>query len=51
MRGTGTIFFVVLLPCLLLCSLPPSLNAGQLEKGNPADQGHCQEGTSSEKEL
>ena len=26
-------FFVVLLPCSLLCSLPPSLNAGQLEKG------------------
>ena len=39
-----------LLPCSLLCSLPPSLHVGQLEKGNPTDQGHCQQGTSSEKE-
>ena len=39
-----------LLPCSLLCSLPPSPHVGQLEKGNPTDQGHCQQGTSSEKE-
>ena len=38
----------VLLPCSVLCSLPPSLHAGQLEKGDPTDQGHCQQGTSSE---
>ena len=37
-------FLVVLLPC----SHPPSPHAGQLEKGDPTDQGHCQKGTSSE---
>ena len=44
-------FLVVLLPCSLLCSLPPAPHAGQLEKGDPTDQGHCQQDTSSEKEL
>ena len=44
-------FFVVLLPCSLLCSLPPSTHVGQLEKVDPTDQAHCQQGTSSEKEL
>ena len=38
-------------PCSLLCSLHPSPHAGQLEKGDPTDQGHGQQGTSSEKEL
>ena len=42
---------VVLLACSLLCSLPPSPHAGQLEKGDPTDQGHFQQGTNSEKEL
>ena len=35
-------------PCVLVvllpCSLPPSPDAGQLEKGDPTDQGHCQTG-------
>ena len=44
-------FLVVLVPCSLLCSLPPSPHAGQLENRDHADQGHCEQGTSSEKEL
>ena len=31
--------------------LPPSPHAGQLEKGDPTDQSHCQQGTRSENEL
>ena len=34
-RGTGPIFFVVFLPCSLLCSFPPSPHTEQLEKGDP----------------
>ena len=41
-------FLVVLLPCSLLCSLP-SPHEGKLEKGDPTDQGHYQQSTSSEK--
>ena len=33
-----------------LFSLPQPLHVGQLEKGDPVYQGHCQWGTSSEKE-
>ena len=36
---------------LVLCSLPPSPHVGLLEKGDPTDQGDCQQGTSSEKQL
>ena len=39
-------YLVVLLPC----SLPPSPHVKQLEKGDPTNQGHCQQGTSSKKE-
>ena len=49
LRGTGPVFWVVLLLCSLLCSLALSPHAGQLEKADPTDQGHCQQGTSSEK--
>ena len=36
-------FFFVFFPALtLLFSLPPSIHAGQLEKGDPMDQGHYQ---------
>ena len=41
-------FLVALLPCSLLCSLP-SPHEGKLEKGDPTDQGHYQQSTSSEK--
>ena len=37
-------FLVVLLPCSLLCSLPPSTHVGQLEKGDPTDHRYCQQG-------
>ena len=46
-RGTGPGFLVVLLPCSLLCSFP-SPHEGKLEKGDPTDQGHYQQSTSSE---
>lgn len=42
-RGTGPVFGVVVLPCSLLCSLAVSPHAGQLEKADPTDQGHCQQ--------
>ena len=38
---------VVLLLSTLLCSLPQPSHAGQLEKGDPVYQGHCQWGASS----
>ena len=44
-------FLVALLPCSLLCSLLcslPSPHEGKLEKGDPTDQGHYQQSTSSE---
>ena len=46
------LFIFVFFPALtLLFSLPPSIHAGQLEKGDPMDQGHYQRGTSSEEDL
>ena len=46
-RGTGLVFC----SCFCLVYFPPSQHAGQVEKGDPMDQGHCQQGTSSKKEL
>ena len=43
-------FLVMLLPCSLLCLLPPS-HVGQFDKGDHTDQEHCQQGASSEKKV
>ena len=42
-------FLVVLMPSKLLCPLPQPLRVGQLEKGDPVNQGHCQWGTNNKK--
>lgn len=52
MRGIGPIFFgrayALFTSLFTFCSLP-SLHAGQLEKWDPTDQGHCKQGTSGKK--